>query len=260
MTEEVRFSVSFWCCVVTEEVMLFLVLHILGEEYGGWIGSKKFSTKMGLSVGTLSNYLQHVRFALIQSLEVDDNAKIIWLLDVERKVVQGLVCRLPRCVGSVDGTKQKIFRPENENMREEMYCGQHYFNCFSALVQTDVFGMIIRLDIIRCGSSHDRGIYNQCDVFVHPILYFSNAEFVIGDSGFQGEGSHIVFPYKLIKGSNLSLRKTIGRNIRTQRVRNKWSISLILNRFRLFLGCWTIEASLWHLVYEVAAHLVNQTI
>lgn len=75
-------------------------------------------------------------------------------------------------------------------MEEETYCGQHRFNCFSALVWTDVLGIIMILNIICCCPSHERVTYNQCDIAVHPCLYSSNSEFIIGESGFQGDGSH----------------------------------------------------------------------
>lgn len=58
--------------------------------------------------------------------------------------MHGLVFGFPKCVAFVDGTKQKTVRPLDDDTQEERYDGHHKMHCFSVLLWTDVYGVIIR--------------------------------------------------------------------------------------------------------------------
>ena len=124
------------------------------------------------------------------------------------------------------------------------------------LVWTDVFGVIIRLDISLQGSSHDRFLYTMSEVFQSPSEFFSNGQVAMADMGFQGEGN-LVYPFKRNQGRDFTFRREFNRDIRSQRIRNEWSIGLVSNRFRQFLGRWSLDESLFIQTYTVACHLVN---
>lgn len=82
--------------------------------------------------------------------------------------MRGLVCGFSNCVAFVDGTKQRIYRPMNEGIQEDNYCGQHHFTCHTPLHWTDIYGVIIRLDITGVGSEYDRRLYNDRNVIRFP--------------------------------------------------------------------------------------------
>ena len=130
-------------------------------------------------------------------------------------------------------------------------------HCFAVLLWTDVYGVIIRLEITLQGHRHDRGIYNDSDTYRCPSIYFTDDEVAMADKGFEGDGAHIIFPVKRRRNNNFPLRAQMNRDIRMQRIRNEWSIGLLSNRFRLFLGRWSLLPELFPIMYRTAALLVN---
>lgn len=141
-----------------------------------------------------------------------------------------------------------------------MYSGHHHTFCHSTLVWTDVYGIIIRLDSCLQGSTHDRKLYNDSEPYRNPTQYFTDDESVIADTGFQGDGAHIIFPMKRNQCRSFHHRSDMNRDIRKQRIRNEWSVGLITNRFRLFLGRWSLESELFKVMFNVAGMLVNHRI
>ena len=100
-------------------------------------------------------------------------------------------------------------------------------------------------------------MYNECAPFRHPSSYFSENEYAIADMGFQGDGANIITPFKKNQARHFQFRGQWNREIRRQRIRNEWSVGLVSNRFRLFLGRWPFEDTIFPTVYTVAVHLVN---
>lgn len=242
---------------VPDHVMLFCFLVCLRAGNEGGSGVEKIALDFGVSKGTVSNYVRHVSQALLDVLSDDEEAFIDWPMEAERRAMCGLVFGFPKCVGFVDGTKQAIFRPGNDEEQADTYDGHHHIHCYSVLVWTDVFGIITRLDITLIGSRHDRGIYNDCDPFKYPTQYFSSNQLVIADLGFTGSGDHIAFPFKRGQGLWFEMRTSYNKDIRRQRIRNEWSIGLVKNRFRIFLGRWPFEDTWFPIIFTVASHLVN---
>lgn len=245
---------------VPDPVMLFLFLHAMRAGNEGGIGVEQLSMLYGISSGTASNYIRHVANVLLDTLVRNEHAAIRWPTAEERIAMRGLVFGFENCVAFVDGTKQKAFRPKDKDLQEKRYDGHHHFHCFSVLLWTDVFGVIIHLDITLEGSRHDRGIYNISEPVRNPQTYFASEECAMGDTGFQGPGDHIVFPLKRNQSRHFGLRSQMNRDIRRQRIRNEWSVGLVSNRFRIFLGRWPFEDCLFPTVYTVAAMLVNYRI
>jgi len=148
--------------------------------------------------------------------------------------MRGMLYGFPFGIVFVDGTTQRAYRPLCAVRQEAILSGHHHFHCHVALVRTDVFGLIIRLDMTQLGSRHDRGIYNFTEVNRHPEQYFTGPEHALADTGFQGDGDHIVCPAKSNQARGFPLRGAMNRDIRKQLIRNKWSVGLVSNRFRLF--------------------------
>jgi len=122
---------------------------------------------------------------------------------------------------------------------------------------TDVFGVIIRVEMTKFGARHDRGIYNDCDPHRFPRQFYSSRQHTMADTGFQGDGEEIVCPVKRGQCRSFRERAEMNRDIRKQRIQNEWAVGLVSNRFQLFLGRWSLDDDLWEVMYEVACHLVN---
>lgn len=242
---------------VPDEVMLFIFLHTLRDGNEGSVGMELMSRIYGLSCGTILNYIRHVGCTLMSVMKSNDDEAIRWRNISGRQAMQGLVYGFSKCIAFVDSTKQQVFRPLDAQIQESRYECHYRFHSFSLLLWTDVYRVIMLLDMIIVGSMHDSGTNNDSAPYRDPASYFSGGEFAIGDTGFQGAGEHIVCPSKKYQATGFSLRSTMNRYIRQQRIRNEWAVGLISNRFRLFLGRWPLEDNYFHILYEVAALLVN---
>lgn len=120
--------------------------------------------------------------------------------------------------------------------RNELFGGHQHTFCHSTLVWTDVLRILIRLDINLSERIHDRRIHNDSEPYRNPSSYSNNGQQVIADTGFQGHDNHIFFLLKRNKWYNFEFRCCMNREIRKPRIRNKWSVEQISNRFWLFLG------------------------
>lgn len=125
---------------------------------------------------------------------------------------------------------------------------------------TDLYGVIIRLEITPLGKRHDRGIYNDCDPFLIPESYFGAGDMVSGDLGFQGPLYHIAFPFKRGQDNWFELHTQLNKDIRKKRIPNEWPIGLIKNHFRTFLGSWPVDDAYFPIFMPFAAHLINYRI
>jgi DDE superfamily endonuclease len=126
----------------------------------------------------------------------------------------------------------------------------------TVLVLCDVFGDFIRLDITLNGVDHDRMVFNNSAPCLQPELHFTDGEWVMSDSGFQGDGP-IVFPFKKNQGLAFAHRGRWNRDIRKQRRLNEWGIGAVNNRWRLFLERWYFVKHLFPSAYETGVLLVQ---
>lgn len=141
--------------------MLFIFLHVFSGSNEGGLGLQLMSSLYGLSCGSISNYIRHVRQVLSYVLKANADSQIKWPDAESRKHIRGFVCGFGGCEAFVYGTKQQRFRPGDAIVQEQRYDRHHKFHCFAVLLWTDVYGLIIRIDITLVGSRHDRGIYND---------------------------------------------------------------------------------------------------
>lgn len=91
--------------------MLFIFLHFLrgGNESG--IGLPTTRHFHRLATGTLSNYVQHMAWALYHVLQTDEHAYIKLPSSTEQKDMEGLVVDFPKAIAFIDGTKIRAWRP-----------------------------------------------------------------------------------------------------------------------------------------------------
>lgn len=232
-------------------------------------GLQQMGFKFCLSVGTLSNYIRHVAVSILRALSDEPICMIKWSDQEERKEMKGMVYGFTKCVAFVDGMKQHTFPPkglhperniarkQGHGKEKQLFSGHHHTFGHSTLVLTDVFGILIRLDINLSGRIHERRLYNNNEPYCNPSSYFHNGQQVLEDTGFQGDCDHIVFPSKRNQCYNFELLGDMIRDIRKQRIRNEWSAD---NRLRLLLARWALEDNLFKVMFNVAGPLINHRI
>jgi hypothetical protein len=211
----------------------------------------------GVSQGMISIYFAHASHALFTALSADEEMRVKWPTAAERLAMHDTIVGFPMAVCFVDGTKITRFRPTDPNRQEALYDGHHHKHCSGVLVWCNVYGTTIRLDFLGDGCRHDRGIYNSSGPNTTLTLYFSPGEVRIGDTGFVGEGDHLICPFKKNQGALYRWRAMWNRDIRKQRISNEWGLGFLKNRWRVFLGEWPYDESVFLESFTVAAMLCN---
>lgn len=117
----------------------------------------------GIFIGTVSNYLHHVKSSSFDCLFDYALAQILWSSFEGRAIMQGLVFGFPECVAFVDGTKQYFFRPKDNNLQEERLSVDHHELCSFMLLRTDMYCEIIRAYITLDGSAQEGHLYTESE-------------------------------------------------------------------------------------------------
>jgi hypothetical protein len=79
----------------------------------------------------------------------------------------------------------------------------------------------------------------------------------IGDTGFVGEGDHLICPFKKNHGALYLWRAMWNRDIRKQRIRNEWGLGFLKNWWGVLLGEWSFDECVFVESSTVAAMLCN---
>lgn len=91
-------------------------------------------------------------------------------------------------------------------------------------------------------------MYNDSDLYRYPSNFFTVDEAVIGDTSFQGTGRHTIFPFKRNQFRSYLHGHEMNRDMCKQPIQNEWSVGLVSNRFRIFLGYWFPDDALFPVV------------
>lgn len=78
----------------------------------------------------------------------------------------------------------KILRQANREKQSNQYFVHNHFHGFNVLLWTELFGLIIRLDMKMYGSEIDGGLHNRCKPYKYPRNLFGNKQVAIADSSF----------------------------------------------------------------------------
>lgn len=140
-------------------------------------------------------------------------------------------------------------------------CDSHHnLHFFGLLVWTDIFGVFIRLDISFVRCYHDCTLYITSMTYRLPSSYFLGSQFLIFDKGFCRKGNNVLFSYKSDQLRQWKRRDHTNRATRRHCMLNERSIGLFRNRFKLFLGHFTLHEFLFDITFTVAVLLVNYRI
>lgn len=185
------------------QYQLAVFLYRLGGRSGG--GTQMQSgLALGVGEGTIPLYFGRVMTAILSMKKT----YIRWPGVEERNAHKQRVCAaslgvFPGCVGFVDGT----FITLQYAPLTDWYC---YFNrkgsyALNAMVVCNDPGRITYMRVGDTSAVHDTRIFDNSQLALHPQNFFSEDEFLIGDSAYTCN-KQMITPFKKPRAKNIDCR------------------------------------------------------
>lgn len=134
------------------------------------------------------------------------------------------------CVGMMDGTLFPLaFAPETDDAPD--YSGRKHAYSMSTLVICDDQRRITYYLAGWAGSSHDNRIFRNSDLFQNPDEYFSDSEYIIGDSAYSNTPFCVTTFKKLPNAVLTEHQEIFNTAISRPRVVSEHTIGILKGRF-----------------------------
>ena len=159
---------------------LLVFLFRIGKE-GNGAGALEISGYFGIGKGSVKNY---VKICVAALLEIKDEV-VYWPDATERKAMRNRLSAygFRHCVGIIDGTLIILdFRPESYH---ECYYSRKSFYALNVLIVCDDRKRVIYYNAGWPGSTHDNRVLRNCHLFSNRGEYFSQNEYLLGDSAYS---------------------------------------------------------------------------
>ena len=201
-------------------------------KYYGCEGNQSSSVALGNFFGVGKGVIDACRNnALKAILSLEDNT-YIWPDAEERRVISSRIkeqYKFPNCVGIIDGTLLPLAaRPL---VHGENYLSRKRFYAVVMLVVCDDQGRVLYHHIGWPGSVHDNRVWRNCKLNTRPGDFFSNRQYLLGDSAFTASAIMIP-PFKATPGESLSNNKTAFDTLLAKpRVKSEHCIGILKARF-----------------------------
>lgn len=204
---------------------LYITLFCLGTS--GTITTHTVATLFGVGDGgTVNRYINRVIKAILKLKP----SVLSWPTEAERKIIQetGLNV-LPGCIGFVDGTEIRL--EERPLINGDRYISRKQQYSLKLQITCDMNLNILHAVCGYPGSAHDARIFNNCALSVNSEKFFSNGQFLIGDSAYKLTKT-VLTPFR----TNATLlqpqiRSHYNTEIGKYRVRVEHIIGIIKQRF-----------------------------
>lgn len=209
------------------EQQLLVLLKCCGSE-GNQSSSVALSTFFGVAKGVIDN----CRTNALEGLSSLEDLMHIWPDAEERKVTSTRIkeqCLFPNCIGFIDGTLLPLaHRPI---LHGENYLSRKKFYAIVMLVVCDDNSRMLCHHIGWPGSVHDNGVWRNCKLNKRPGEFFSNGQYLLGDSAFTASAI-MVPPFKNTAGGSLSSNKNAFNTLLSKpRVKSEHCIGILKGRF-----------------------------
>jgi hypothetical protein len=136
---------------------------------------------------------------------------------------------IPNCVMIADGTLHELaFKPETDDWAD--YHGRKHAFSISTLVLNDDQRKIRYFLAGWPGSAHDNRIFRNSTIYKNPEQYFSEIEFMIGDSAFEPT-EFMVSAFKKIGVTAAMAKEIFNDTIARPRVISEHTIGIWKGRF-----------------------------
>lgn len=212
---------------VTHQLLVFL--HYLGTEGSGQ-SDKGQRSVFRKGQGSGRQWSRRVCRAIIECLE-DDYLR--WPDAEERQDISERIRKqhyFPNCVGLIDGTLTPLaFRPETEDAPD--YKGRKVLYSLSMLVVCDDKRRVLYFIAGWPGSAHDNRIFRNSRLYRNPEEFFTDIEYLLGDSAFECQ-RFMIPSYKKAAGLELERNKEkFNQALSKPRVESEHCIGMLKGRF-----------------------------
>jgi len=208
---------------------LMALLYYLGTAGSGALNHRT-RNHFHIGYGSAQNFRRRVILAIREVLRP---IYYSWPEKGERKEIAAEIQReflIPNCIGAMDGTTfSLVTRPERVDAPD--FKGRKDGYTLSGLFLFDHSRRVRYYNSGWAGSAHDNRIFLNSTIHRHAEEYFSENEYVVGDSAFQEE-SFCVPTYRnptggTLQGTKASFNTILGRF----RVVSEHGIGLLKGRF-----------------------------
>ena len=160
---------------------------------GNGVSVGQVSRLLGVSDGSVINFTNRVIVAI---LNVKDRF-MRWPDSIERERISDYFGRTKGfygCVGLLDGTL--VVLAQAPHIDPSSYWSRKQNYSINVQVFCDHEGIIRDLIIGWPGSVHDARAWAACDQAKHPSRYFSDGQYLLGDSAYPLTKGQMLVPYK----------------------------------------------------------------
>jgi len=167
------------CPQMPVDLQLKIALFRFGSN-GDSASIRKVATLFGIGDGeTVITATKRVIKAILNL----KSKYLFWLSRDERKrLVSETLDELPGCIGYVDGTEIRL--AESPAGNNKLFCSRKKQYAIKMQVVCDHNLRIRHAVIGHYGSVHDARIFNECSLAEDPQKFFSEKEFLAGDSAY----------------------------------------------------------------------------
>lgn len=207
---------------------LMVWLRYAGSEGSGGSNANQRNT-FRIGYGTADAYRRRVTIA-IRSLKYK---YLYWPDEEERLEISRQIFKeydFPHCVGIADGTLF-ILAFEPETLDAPDYSGRKYGYSLTTMIICDHKRRVRHYLAGFPGSAHDNRVYKATKLYRNPNDYFSNREYVIGDSAFTNT-NHMVSAFKKPKGESIpKSHEAFNEKLAKLRIISEHCIGILKGRF-----------------------------
>lgn len=195
--------------------------------YGNAASVLQVANKFNLSEGCIVNYTDRVITSLIKL----SPTLIFWPKTNERRKIGDEMAKnlLPKCIGFVDGTDVIFSQAPVDN--KEVYWSRKKHYCLQVQIVCDPEKRIRDFFTGYPGSVHDAKVYSSSPIGINPEHFFSDGEFIIGDSAYALSET-IVVPFRRNAAGLSNYQKKFNRHISSERVKVEHTIGILKGRFK----------------------------
>ena len=192
--------------------------------------------------------------------------KIKWPDKLERQALASMIPTFQGCIGFIDGTLVKIWRPWKNPEHGKWFNGRKKIYCMNNVVIVNHHGLFIYVDPSYPGSLHDMtclrasemyGMWHHFSAYNDARQYF---EYVLGDSRYIGTEMFIM---RRIQGQEMDadIDQTVvdawNKMHARYRIQVEWSIGGLKQKWRRLMKTFNNRRPRFGIFLEAAAKLNN---
>jgi DDE superfamily endonuclease len=200
-------------------------------KYYGCQGNQASSRTLSAFFGVASGVIDDCRNNALDALLSLEERTYIWPDAEERRIIASRIqqkYKFPHCVGLIDGTLLPL--ASRPLLHGENYLSRKRFYAIVMLVVCDDNSRITYYHVGWPGSVHDNRVWRNCQLYKRQEEYFSNRQYLLGDSAFTAS-TIMIPPFKSSAGRTLSNNKTAFNTLLAKpRVKSEHCIGILKGR------------------------------